>query len=104
MRDYKFLIPDPRFLMRTAKISFELSKPIYCRSNLITDIFVGKKAFIHDGHQFRFIFVKPEHLFYPVGSFIFTKKTGIRIHTNNKSKKDKKRLWLLTSQRLFDWV
>jgi ribosomal protein S19 len=91
MRDYKFFIPDPRFLIRTTRVNFDLSKPIFSRSTLVTDVFVGKKAFIHDGHQFRFIFIKPEHLFYPVGSFIFTKKTGIRIHTN-KSKKDKKKL------------
>jgi len=90
MRDYKFFIPNPRLLVRLANPSSDLNKPIFFRSSLLIDTFVGKKAFVHDGRQFRFIFVKPEHLSYPIGSFIFTKKTGVRIHID-KSKKGKKK-------------
>lgn len=90
MRDYKFLMPDPRFLIRSSRSTFDLSRPIFFRACLLTDIFLGKKAFVHDGHNFRFIFVKPEHLSYPLGSFVFTKKMGMRIHID-KSKKDKKK-------------
>ena len=90
MRDYKLYIPDPRFLIRSFRSNFDSSKPIFFRAGLLTDIFLGKKAFVHDGHNFRFMFIKPEHLLYPLGSFVFTKKTGMRIHTD-KSKKDKKK-------------
>lgn len=90
MRDYKIFIPDPRFLIRSSRAGFDLNRPIFFRSGLITDAFLGKKAFVHDGHSFRFIFIKPEHLSYPLGSFVFTKKTGMRIHID-KSKKDKKK-------------
>jgi ribosomal protein S19 len=89
MRDYKLNMPHPRLFSRISTFNFSTDKPIFFRSTLLTEDFLGKKAFVYDGHQFRFIFVKPDHLFYPIGSFIFTKKTGIRIHTT-KAKKDKK--------------
>lgn len=98
MRDYKFNIPDPRFLVKLAYSNFNTDKLLFFRSSLLTEAFIGKKAFVYDGRNFRFIFIKPEHLAQPVGSFIFTKRTGMRIHTD-KSKKKK----LLLSNLIFSY-
>ncbi len=92
MRDYKIFIPSPSVLAHFGKADSDTNKPIFTRGRLLPEIFVGKKAYIHDGRQFRFIFIKFEYLDYPVGSFIFTKKTGIKIHTSKSKKKDKKKL------------
>jgi ribosomal protein S19 len=55
------------------------------RQNIITQRYVGKRVQIHTGYRYISLKVKTEMLGFVFGSFIFSKKIGIKHLTKKKT-------------------
>ena len=79
----------PHFVESKSK-KFKNKNVIVCsRDSAILDCMVGKTLSIYNGLKYMPLLIKSSMVGFKAGSFIFTKKTGSRIHTN-KNKKNRK--------------
>lgn len=84
---WKGVYLNPKFLLTFEDNNNNKNIQVWSRNSAITDGMVGKTLSVHNGRNFTPIFITGGMLGYKLGSFVFTKRTGNRIHI----KKTKKR-------------
>lgn len=63
-------------------------KTLVCnRNTTILSVFIGKTLSIYNGKKYMPLPVKSNMVGFKAGSFVFTKRTGTRIHVNKTKKR-----------------
>lgn len=65
-------IDSSLFLKKKKKSRYGIVK-IWSRNSTICEKFLNKKVNIHNGRDFRFLFITKDHLGFKFGHFIFTR-------------------------------
>ncbi len=75
------------------KKSLNTKLVIWSRTSSITADFIGKTVGIHNGKEFKNVYIKETYLGYKFGEFVFTKKytQKYKLNKNNKNLKTKKK-------------
>lgn len=83
---WKGVYLNPNFLLNSEN-NLNKNVQLCSRNSVITSDMLGKTLSVHNGRNFMPISIKNGMIGYKLGSFVFTKRTGNRIHV----KKTKKR-------------
>lgn len=75
----------------STQLFFDSANSSFNRSDDLTNFILDTRIFVHDGRSFKSLLIKPYHVTYKIGQFIFTRLQTSKIHLRKRKKKERKK-------------